>query len=95
MEINIHNKQLKKAVKDYYDWHGESKAVPAAVIKNKKSDFKLLLVHFKDEEGREMSSFMICQPWNDGHWDVEEVEDCLMEDEREMITWFEESQEYV
>lgn len=95
MEINIHDRQLKKAVKDYYDWHGETKAVPAAVIKNKKSDFKLLLVHFENEDGKEMSSLMTCQPWNDGHWDVEEVDDCLLEAESEMIQLFEDSEEFV
>lgn len=66
---------LHKAVKEYYEWHGDRKAKPVGFITNKKSgDFKMLLVRFMDADGNEMSALMEYQEWKDGHWDVTEYD---------------------
>lgn len=94
-ESDVRNRKLKKALKEYYKWHGESKAVPVRLVKNKNSDFSLLLVRFTGEDGRELSSLVYHDKWKDGHFEVEEMEAAFREDEDEMVQAFEESDQYI
>jgi hypothetical protein len=91
--------QLKKAVTEYYEYQGDTDAVPVRFVTNKMpGKYKMLLVRFTDQQEKEpveMSALMVYQEWNDGHWDVTEMdvrprecEDCLVRD-------FEESEEYI
>jgi len=87
---------LRKAVREYYAWHGDRKIEPVGFITNKKSgDFKLLLVRFTDENGMELSSLMTYQEWADGHWDVTEEEVVPRQCEQKMVSAFENSQDFV
>ena len=92
---DIKRRTLKKAVKEYYSWHGESKAAPVSVVRNKKSGFDLVLVRFVSEDGVEMSSLVDCQPWNDGHYTIEELFDAERECEDKMVNYFVQSEDYV
>ena len=92
--INIHDPNLKKALRDYYDYLGDGKAKAIKIIKNKHSEVSMLLVRFKDSDGDEMSALMDFQEWADGHIDVTEVFTAEREDEAEMVKGFEESEEY-
>ena len=91
--------QLKKAVREYYEYQGDADAVPVRFVTNKMpGKYKMLLVRFTDQQGKEpeeMSALMEYQEWNDGHWDVTEMdviprkcEDCLVRN-------FEESEDYI
>lgn len=91
--------QLKKAVTEYYEYQGDTDAVPVRFVTNKMpGKYKMLLVRFTDQQGKEpveMSALMEYQEWKDGHWDVTEMdvrprkcEDCMVKD-------FEESEEYL
>lgn len=91
--------QLKKAVTEYYEYQGDTDAVPVRFVTNKMpGKYKMLLVRFTDQQEKEpveMSALMEYQEWNDGHWDVTEMdvrprkcEECLVRD-------FEESEEYI
>ena len=69
------NEELKKAVREYYEWHGDSTARPVKFVVNKMpGKFKELLVRFTDAHKVKMSSLMDYQTWADGHWDVIEVD---------------------
>ena len=94
-ERDIKRRTLKKAVKEYYSWHGESKAVPVSIVRNKKSGFELLLVRFVSDDGIEMSSLVGCQMWNDGHYTIEEFTDTERELEDEMVNFFIQAEDYV
>ena len=103
--------QLRKAVTEYYEYQGDADAEPIRFVENKHSKeireavngegfcgYTMLLVRFTDKQGKEpveMSALMDYQEWNDGHWDVTEMdarprkcEDCL-------IRQFEESEEFI
>ena len=86
---------LRKAVTEYYEWHGSRKIHLFAIAVNKKSDYKMLHVHFIDENEVRMSSLMTYQPWADGHYDVTEVEAVEREEEKAMVEAFENSEEYI
>lgn len=87
---------LRKAVKEYYEWHGDRKAKPVDFITNKKSgDFKMLLVRFTDADGNEMSALMEYQEWKDGHWDVTEDDVVPRKCEHILVSDFENDQNYL
>ena len=86
---------LRKAVTEYYEWHGSRRIHLYAIAVNKKSGYKMLHVHFIDSNEVRLSSLMEYQPWADGHYDVTEVYVCEREDEKEMVEGFENSEEYV
>lgn len=88
------DKQLIKAVKEYYEWHKDIKAKPIRFVKNNHSDYTMLLVRFTDEQGEEMSSLMITEDWADGHWDVTEIVTAYRDCENSMVQNFQESEEY-
>ena len=100
--------QLKKAVREYYEYHGESKAVPVRFVENKHSanfreehtgrkigGYDLLLVRFTDEAGDKMSALMEYTDWKDGHWDVTEIFTACRDCENSMVSDFEESEDYI
>ena len=100
--------QLKKAVKEYYEYQGDTKAKPIRFIENKHSKeiregvngkgfggYLMLLVRFVDEDGNKMSSLMDYTHWKDGHWDVTEQEYCFLCEEEIMVRVFEESEEFI
>lgn len=63
---------LKKAVKEYYEWHGDKRAFAIALVKTKDKN-EMLLAHFEDgSTGKKMSTLMWATGWADGHWDVKE-----------------------
>ncbi len=86
---------LVKAVKEYYEWHGDKSPRLVRTIKNKHSDFTMLLVRFTDAHGDKNSALMYHSSWADGHYDVTEDESALFENERELIEAFENSEDYV
>ena len=100
--------QLKKAVKEYYEYQGDTKAKPIRFVENKHSKeiregvngkgfggHLMLLVRFVDDNGYEMSSLMDYTNWKDGHWDVTEQEYCFRNEEETMIKTFEDSEEFI
>lgn len=88
--------QLKKAVTEYYEYQGDTKAEPVRFVVNKMpGQYKMLLVRFTDEQGHEMSALMEYQEWADGHWDVTEIDPRPRECEECMVKDFEESEEYL
>lgn len=88
--------QLKKAVKEYYDWHHNKNGRPVKfVVNNMHGQYHMLLVRFNDEDGTKMSGLMDFQHWADGHWDVTEVYAVGREDEEELVDGFENSEEYL
>lgn len=93
-DSELKDKELLKAVTEYYDWHGESQAIPVSIIRHKKGSFDLLLVHFVAEDGTDRSALLYCQHWADGHYDVEEMEDTYREYESEMVENFANSDEF-
>ena len=88
--------QLKKAVAEYYEWHGETKAKPVRFVVNKMpGQYKMLLVRFTDEQGDKMSALMTYEHWKDGHWDVTEFYVSERECEECLVKNFEESEDYI
>lgn len=100
--------QLKKAVREYYEYQGDTKAVPVRFVENKHSSgfreeqtgrkiggYDLLLVRFTDEAGDKMSALMEYTDWKDGHWDVTEIIAELRQCEDRMVKDFEESEDYI
>lgn len=65
--------ELKKAVKEYFEWHGDKHGKPVKFLENK-DGMILLLARFTDgTDGEETSCFMTATKWADGHWDVTET----------------------
>ena len=93
--FELKDKKLKQAVKDYYSWMGESKATPVAIVKNKYSSYTMLLAHFVDGQGKEMSSLMYGMRWADGHYDISEYEAVKRTDEPAMVQAFVDSEEWI
>lgn len=91
--------QLKKAVTEYYEYQGDTDAVPVRFVTNKMpGKYKMLLVRFTDRQGKEpveMSALMEYQEWKDGHWDVTEMDVRPRECEECMVKDFEESEEFI
>lgn len=100
--------QLKKAVREYYEYQGDTKAVPIRFVENKHSarfreeqtgrkigGYDLLLVRFTDASGNKMSALMEYTDWKDGHWDVTEIFTTDRDCENVMVSDFEESEEYI
>lgn len=91
--------QLKKAVTEYYEYQGDTDAVPVRFVTNKMpGKYKMLLVRFTDQQGKEpveISALMEYQEWKDGHWDVTEMDVRPRECEECMVKDFEESEEYL
>ena len=86
--------ELRKAVKEHYEWHGERNAYPCAMKTNRKSGYKLLHVRFIGDNGAKWASLMHIQRWADGHYTVEEMEADHRENERRMIDSFVNSQDF-
>ncbi len=82
--------ELRRAVAEYYRWHGESHVSPVRFVQNR-DEYELLLVRFMTAGKVEMSSLMTCQEWADGHWDVSEVRNTCRKYEGDMIEDFSES----
>ena len=82
------NRELKKAVREYYKWHGESKAEIIRMLHNK-DGVPALLIHFIGEQGDELSGIALYQEWKDGHYDVEEIDASFREDEEQIINDYE------
>lgn len=91
----LENDELRKAVTEYYEWQGDRRIHLFGVAVNRKSGYRMLLVHFTDSQGVKMSALMEYQGWAEGHWDVTEAEWTAREDEERMVREFVESQEYV
>ena len=88
--------QLKKAVKEYYDWHHNKNSRPVKfVVNNMHGPYTMLLVRFNDERGTKMSGLMYFTHWKDGHWDVTEAYAVERESEEELVDGFENSEEYL
>ena len=65
---------LRRAVTEYYQWHGDRTAHPVRFVMNKGNlPIEMLLVRFTDSNCEKCSSLMIAQDWADGHWDVTEI----------------------
>ena len=86
---------LRKAVVEYYEWHNSRRIHLYAIAVNKKSGYMMLHVHFIDADETRMSSLMMYQHWNDGHYDVTEYDAVRREDEELMVKAFENSEEYI
>ena len=88
--------QIKKAVREYYDWHSNKRGRPVKFVTNKMpGQYKMLLVRFTDKDGTKMSGLMEFQHWNDGHWDVTEIYAVARQDEDWMVQGFVNSEEYL
>ena len=87
--------ELHEACENHYKWHGERNVHAIRYIKNKNSDFKLLLVRFISNDNSKWSSLCHTQEWNDGHYDIEELFDCYREDEKALVKRFENSHDFV
>lgn len=91
--------QLKKAVTEYYEYQGDTDAMPVRFVTNKMpGKYKMLLVRFTDQQGNEpveMSALMEYQEWKDGHWDVTEMDVRPRKCEECMVKDFEESEEFL
>lgn len=66
---------LRKAVREYYEWHGDKRSFAIRIFENK-SDDQMVLTRFIDSHGEKMSALMFFQGWADGHYDVSEYEAC-------------------
>ena len=62
---------LRKAVREYHEWHGDKRSFAIRIFRNKSGD-ELVLTRFVDDEGNQMSSLMFFNGWADGHYDVSE-----------------------
>ena len=88
--------QLKKAVKEYYDWHHNKDGRPVKfVLNNMHGEYHMLLVRFVDENKYKMSALMDFQHLADGHWDVTEVYAVYREQEKELVDSFENAEEFL
>ena len=85
---------LQVACEEYYTWHGERNVHAVRYIKNKNSEFELLLVRFISTDNARWCSLCFTQEWKDGHYDIEELYDCHREYEKELIKEFENSHMY-
>ena len=48
---------LRKAVREYYDWHGDKRSFAIRILENRSKD-RMVLARFVDEDGDKMSSLM-------------------------------------
>lgn len=87
--------ELRKAVTEYYEWHGSRRIHLYKIAVNKKSGYQMLVVHFIDDQENRLTSLMEFQPWKDGHYDVTEAETCPRDQEEKMVEEFVNSQEYL
>lgn len=78
---------LRKAVREYYEWHGDKRSFAIHIFKNQSKD-EMVLARFVDEDGDKMSSLMFFQAWADGHYDVTEDDAVLREYEKELVEEF-------
>ena len=64
--------ELKKAVREYFDWHGDKRGTPVKFIENL-DGLEMLLARFvSGQDGKKTSCLMTAGRWADGHWDVSE-----------------------
>lgn len=91
----VENEALRKAVTEYFESQGSRRVHLYGVAVNKKSGYKMLVVHHIDEGNRRLTSLAEYQGWADGHWDVTEAHWTVRENEERMVKAFVESQDYV
>ena len=84
-------KGLRKAVKEYYQWHGDKTANPVKIIRNKKV-LEAVVVRVKDADGDEITTLMDFMGWKDGHYDVTEFDYADRRSEALLIADFEQSE---
>ena len=81
---------LRKAVREYYEWHGDKRSFAIRIFENRSKD-RMVLARFVDSCGNKMSSLMFFTGWTDGHYDVSEDEVVIREHEDEFIKNFNDS----
>ena len=81
---------LRKAVREYHEWHGDKRSFAIRILENRSKD-RMVLARFVDEDGDKMSSLMFFTGWADGHYDVSEDEAVIREDEDEFVENFKDS----
>ena len=78
---------LRKAVREYYEWHGDKRSFAIHIYTNRSKD-QMVLARFVDEDGDKLSSLMFFDAWADGHYDVKESYAFPRECEKRMVDSF-------
>lgn len=86
---------LRRAVREHCEFHGDRGVRLMRIVKNRNSDFQMLLIRVTDENGMKYSSLVFFEQWADGHYEISEMEYARRDGEREMIEEFENSEEYI
>ena len=81
---------LRKAIREYYQWHGQKRAKPIRFIKNQ-GDLEAIVVYVTDEYGDRICTLMQFQKWADGHYDVTEFDYADITNEALLVAEFEQS----
>ena len=84
------NRELTKAVREYHDWHGDTKVKIVKYVYNK-NYLEAILVRFVDAYLEPKSSIMLFQNWADGHYTVTELDAADFEYEEDIVKGYEES----
>ena len=81
--------ELIKAVREYYEWHGDRNGRPVKFVTCKHGlQGTMVLARFINADGVWKSSLMIEQHWADGHYDVTEIYYCDRKLEKAMVKSF-------
>lgn len=80
-------RELTKAVREYHDWHGDTKVKIVKYLYNK-NYLEAILVRFVDAYLEPKSSIMLFQNWADGHYTVSELEADDLEYEEQLVKKF-------
>ncbi len=86
---------LRKAVREHCEFHGDRGVRLMRIVKNRNSDYEMLLIRVTDENGMKYSSLVFYEQRADGHYEISEMEYARREGEQEMIEEFENSEEYI
>lgn len=82
--------ELRQAVREYYNWHGEKYAKCMRIVRDK-NDLECIIVRFAGENETALSSLVHFMRWEDGHYDVTEMFSCNRNDEDDMVKRYQES----
>lgn len=75
---------LKKAVLDYHEWHGDTNVQLIGFVCDCLGD-SLILTRVKDENKKKQSCLLSFYVMAGGEWDISEVESCSRENEFYMV----------
>ena len=84
------SRPLRKAIQEYYKWHGDRKAKPIKYIFNK-GGLEAILVYVTDKDGDRICTLMEFQKWADGHYDVTEFDFADITSEALLVADYEQS----